>query len=426
MSLQKNIRTLFYTSKIIAIFIIYSMISNGLGQMTPGYLDFLIAFFIMIIMQILEYRNVNRYVVILLPLFMSFVGFFLLHGREHFVPYSVLGLITVLALPRYDAESISSYKYILRNLKNSLFMLIGSLVLYLKVDKSFGNSLLRYYIAFLVIAIITLREGRKFEYDIKRKKEDDMVNFGILIAVIVISSNFVYNICKTIIFSILKLIAFMAEKILVGFVYIITVPLNALVNYIQNLLKRNAGNPNVQISDKKDGLEELKDIVNDQQVSYVIVENIIKIIIIAAIIYLIYFVIKKYRYSKVIKEEGIVEVREKISVEKPPKKKTVKDKLKDIIGAKTLNEKILNIYKDFEKITFKKGWFKPYMTPRQLYKVTRIHIEEKKKIKYITKMYNEAKFSSHEISEDEFVKYKEYYGDIKDKIKDVQQEDKRK
>ncbi len=353
-------------------------------------------------------------------------GFFLLHGREHFVPYSVLGLITVLALPRYDAESISSYKYILRNLKNSLFMLIGSLVLYLKVDKSFGNSLLRYYIAFLVIAIITLREGRKFEYDIKRKKEDDMVNFGILIAVIVISSNFVYNICKTIIFSILKLIAFMAEKILVGFVYIITVPLNALVNYIQNLLKRNAGNPNVQISDKKDGLEELKDIVNDQQVSYVIVENIIKIIIIAAIIYLIYFVIKKYRYSKVIKEEGIVEVREKISVEKPAKKKTVKDKLKDIIGAKTLNEKILNIYKDFEKITFKKGWFKPYMTPRQLYKVTRIHIEEKKKIKYITKMYNEAKFSSHEISEDEFVKYKEYYGDIKDKIKDVQQEDKRK
>lgn len=107
MSLQKNIRILFYTSKIIAIFIIYSMISNGFGQMTPGYLDFLIALFIMIIMQILEYRNANRYVIILLPLFMSFLGFFVLHGRDDFIPYSVLGLITGLSLPRYDAESIS-------------------------------------------------------------------------------------------------------------------------------------------------------------------------------------------------------------------------------------------------------------------------------------------------------------------------------
>lgn len=426
MSLQKNIRVLFYTSKIIAIFIIYSMIFNGFGQMTPGYLDFLIAFFIMIIMQILEYRNVNRYVVILFPLFISFVGFFILHGRIDFIPYSVLGLITACALPRYDAESISSYKYILKNLKNSLFMLIGSLVLYVKVDKSFGDSLLRYYIAFLVIAIITLREGRKFEYDIKRKKEDDIVNFSILIAVIIISSNFVYNICRTIIFAIFKVIAFIAEKILVGFVYIISVPLNAIINYVQNLLKVNAGNPNVQISDKKDGLEELKDIVNDQQMSYVIVENIIKIIIIISIIYLIYFVIKRYRYGKVIKEEGVVEIREKISVEKPLKKKTVKDKLKDILGAKTLNQKILNIYKEFEKVTFKKGWFKSYMTPRQLYKVTRIHIEEKKKIKYITQMYNEAKFSSHEISGDEFMKYKEYYRDIKDKIKNVKQDDKTK
>lgn len=426
MSLQKNIRVLFYTSKIIAIFIIYSMIFNGFGQMTPGYLDFLIAFFIMIIMQILEYRNVNRYVVILFPLFISFVGFFILHGRIDFIPYSVLGLITACALPRYDAESISSYKYILKNLKNSLFMLIGSLVLYVKVDKSFGDSLLRYYIAFLVIAIITLREGRKFEYDIKRKKEDDIVNFSILIAVIIISSNFVYNICRTIIFAIFKVIAFIAEKILVGFVYIISVPLNAIINYVQNLLKVNAGNPNVQISDKKDGLEELKDIVNDQQMSYVIVENIIKIIIIISIICLIYFVIKRYRYGKVIKEEGVVEIREKISVEKPLKKKTVKDKLKDILGAKTLNQKILNIYKEFEKVTFKKGWFKSYMTPRQLYKVTRIHIEEKKKIKYITQMYNEAKFSSHEISEDEFMKYKEYYRDIKDKIKNVKQDDKTK
>ncbi len=416
MSLQKNIRILFYTSKIIAIFIIYSMTSNGFGQMTPGYLDFLIAFFIMIIMQILEYRNANRYAIILFPLFMSFLGFFLLHGREDFIPYSVLGLITTLSLPRYDAESISSYKYILNNLKISLFMLIGSLVLYLKVDKLYGDTLLRYYIAFLVIGIITLREGRKFDYDIKRKRQDDIANFSILIAVIIISSNFVYNICKTIFLSIFKVIGFTSEKILVGFVYIISAPLNAIINYIQNLLERNAGNPNVQISDKKDGLEELKEIVNDQQVSYIIIENIIKIIIIIGILYLIYFVIKKYRYGKVIKEEGIVEIREKISVENPPKKKTVKDKLKDIIRTKTLNEKILNIYKDFEKATFKKGWFKPYMTPRQLYKITRIHIEEKKKIKYITKMYNEAKFSSHEISEDEFRKYKEYYGDIKNKI----------
>lgn len=416
MSLQKNIRILFYTSKIIAIFIIYSMISNGFGQMTPGYLDFLIALFIMIIMQILEYKNANRYVIILLPLFMSFLGFFLLHGREDFIPYSVLGLITGLSLPRYDAESISSYKYILKNLKISLFMLIGSLVLYLKVDKLYGDTLLRYYIAFLVIGIITLREGRKFDYDIKRKRQDDIANLSILIAVIIISSNFVYNIFKTIFLSIFKIIGFTSEKILVGFVYIISAPLNAVINYIQNLLERNAGNPNVQISDKKDGLEELKEIVNGQQVSYIIIENIIKAIIIIGILYLIYFVIKKYRYGKVIKEEGIVEIREKISVEKPPKKKSVKDKLKDIIRTKTLNEKILNIYKDFEKVTFKKGWFKPYMTPRQLYKITRIHIEEKKKIKYITKMYNEAKFSSHEISEDEFRKYKEYYSDIKDKI----------
>lgn len=416
MSLQKNIRILFYTSKIIAIFIIYSMISNGFGQMTPGYLDFLIALFIMIIMQILEYRNANRYVIILLPLFMSFLGFFLLHGREDFIPYSVLGLITGLSLPRYDAESISSYKYILKNLKISLFMLIGSLVLYLKVDKLYGDTLLRYYIAFLVIGIITLREGRKFDYDIKRKRQDDIANLSILIAVIIISSNFVYNIFKTIFLSIFKIIGFASEKILVGFVYIISAPLNAVINYIQNLLERNAGNPNVQISDKKDGLEELKEIVNGQQVSYIIIENIIKVIIIIGILYLIYFVIKKYRYGKVIKEEGIVEIREKISVENPPKKKSVKDKLKDIIRTKTLNEKILNIYKDFEKVTFKKGWFKPYMTPRQLYKITRIHIEEKKKIKYITKIYNEAKFSSHEISDDEFRKYKEYYGDIKDKI----------
>lgn len=416
MSLQKNIRILFYTSKIIAIFIIYSMISNGFGQMTPGYLDFLIALFIMIIMQILEYRNANRYVIILLPLFMSFLGFFLLHGREDFIPYSVLGLITGLSLPRYDAESISSYKYILKNLKISLFTLIGSLVLYLKVDKLYGDTLLRYYIAFLVIGIITLREGRKSDYDIKRKRQDDIANLSILIAVIIISSNFVYNIFKTIFLSIFKIIGFASEKILVGFVYIISAPLNAIINYIQNLLERNAGNPNVQISDKKDGLEELKQIVNGQQVSYIIIENIIKVIIIIGILYLIYFVIKKYRYGKVIKEEGIVEIREKISVENPPKKKLVKDKLKDIIRTKTLNEKILNIYKDFEKVTFKKGWFKPYMTPRQLYKITRIHIEEKKKIKYITKIYNEAKFSSHEVSDDEFRKYKEYYGDIKDKI----------
>ncbi|MBU5592568.1 hypothetical protein KQI89_12455 [Clostridium sp. MSJ-4] len=415
MSWQKNIKMLFYTSKMLAIFICYAVVSNGFGNMTPGYLDFLVVFLIMILMQYLDGKTGNRYLIILAPLFMNFLLFFIIYGKQDFIPYASLGILVTLILPRYDLERIS-YSYIADKLKHSFITLVLSVVLYLKVDRIYGTTLLRYYIFFIVLSVITLREARKFEYKIQRKKSDDLVNTSILISVLLLSTNFIYNIFKTILSTLLKVISFIMDKIIYAILYLLGAPINAFINFIQDLLTRNNSNANMSLVEQKDQLQDLKNLQNEQQLFWSILENVIKIAIVLLVVYLIYSTIKKYRHGKVIKDEGVIEVREKIDRKRVSTKKSLAIRMKELLKRKTLNEKIFYIFRDFQDRTFKKGWFKPYMTSKQLYNVTRIHIEEDEKVRYITQLYNEAKFSNHSIKENEVNEYKKCYNEIKDKI----------
>lgn len=415
MTWRRSIRILFSSALVVFTYIIFSILANGFGNMAPGYEDFIIAFVIMALVQFMEQKNINKYVLSSVAFVTNFLLFYLVHGRMDFIPYSFLGIVIILTLLSNDPEVII-YNYFFSKLKVAFLVLAFSIILYVKVDLNYAYGLLRYYIFFFLLAVLTLREARKFEYRIPRKKKDNVFNLSIVAFIVLFSTDFVMDAAFKVIGYIFKGIGFVYDKLLDVILFILRKPIEIIINFFQGLMLKSGNskeNPMINNPDVLPGLDKIK---NEQAPAYIAVEVILRIIFVLILLFIIYKIIQRYRYGKVLNKDGVEEIRERIETKEQGRKIGLKDRLRDLVRATNSREKILNIYKDFQIKSYKKGKFKKYMTARQLYNISKVNLDNPEELKYLTELYNEAKFSDHPIEEEAASKAKKVYENIKTHI----------
>jgi hypothetical protein len=82
----------------------------------------------------------------------------------------------------------------------------------------------------------------------------------------------------------------------------------------------------------------------------------------------------------------------------------------------TTKEKILDTYKEFEKITEKAEIYKSYMTATQLKDTTKVSIENDDYLDEMTDIYNEVKFSSYEVKENQLDLVKKAFDNVRKQL----------
>jgi hypothetical protein len=149
--------------------------------------------------------------------------------------------------------------------------------------------------------------------------------------------------------------------------------------------------------------------------------NALKITILVIIILFIVDVVKKMKFMRV-KDEQYTEEKEKIDKNSKGQKnykhkKNVLSILKKAFRMNnTIKEKILNSYRDFEKITQKAEIYNPTMTATQLKDKTKANIESHSYLDEMTDIYNEVKFSNYEAREEDLDLVRKSLDNVKENL----------
>ncbi|MBL4934623.1 hypothetical protein JK636_02500 [Clostridium sp. YIM B02515] len=85
----------------------------------------------------------------------------------------------------------------------------------------------------------------------------------------------------------------------------------------------------------------------------------------------------------------------------------------DVLLSGSLREKILNPFKDFEKVTEKAGIYKTYMTATELKGETKVNVQNNAYLDEMIDIYNEVKFSSCQAGENQLELVKKVFDNIK-------------
>lgn len=263
-----------------------------------------------------------------------------------------------------------------------------------------GNSSMIYIgiLVYIILAVISLREAMGFEYQIKRTRGSKCINYGLALFGILLTQKRVYGwiifLGEIISRKVGDLISWVATIIF----SIIQYPLMWLFSLLQKLLGDGKGEfPDVMANLDSINTENFTERVGG---TGTLIINVIVFFIIIVIIYLLYKGISKVYYqSNKNKTKEYTESVEKLEVEKTKARK-ISTLLKKLFRKKgTPREEVIYKYGEFVTTASKKEIFKEYMTPGQLKNIIKIKVDSSNHIDDITNIYNEAKFSTHNIEE---------------------------
>lgn len=262
-----------------------------------------------------------------------------------------------------------------------------------------------------------LKESRNFKYKVRDKysRYFNLAASGILLLMCFSGGEIIVRktldvmifVCQKIVYAILFAVEYPFKKLFVAFCKLIK-PENASI--IDDFV--NAFNKAFRNARNRDIFSEVDQADN---AGFWLAVRVLRIVIIAVIILLIVkFILKLINRTKRMRE-GVEEIREKIDA---PKIKKRDGKIKRIfkklfIENLSINMRIFEIFKEFQIKTEDKKIFKTYMTATQLKEVTKIHIEKSNELDEVAEIYNEAKFSDHEMKEEQYIKIKDNYNEIK-------------
>jgi hypothetical protein len=419
MSLYRQIKTLFTISSLIFTYIIWATASTVILKNNANYMVYIISLCAVFFMQYLREKEKKPVFQLLIP-FLSAIVINVIIYNVYSAEYNSLYIFLILIFfNRFENEEINYevYKYRIKKFIYILIVLGGILSL---VNKGLAQNVLRFYLIYLISAIIVLRETRKFASRINDKKSL-IVNLAITLSVILLSMDKIYNFL-TMVFSYVWLgISFALTEITLGIAYILIYifrkPLNFIAAFIQRLMLKYLAKkpPEIQNVNNKNIPELLEK--DSSNVIVVVFLALLKIIIVIIIVYLMFKAFDTYG-KKNSNDEGEVQ-KEKILREKKNKKNkegNLSKFMKLFKGKLDVRAQILNVYLKFEQKMSDKGIYKLHMTAGQLSSVAKTQIDDTEAINSITKIYNEAKFSNHEIPEKNVKTAKLNYESLQKKV----------
>jgi len=328
--------------------------------------------------------------------------------------FSIVFIIVSICISYgYEDEVIDYYTYRDRVQKGLiLFVFLGVIISF--TDKCMSILLSKYYIFIIVTAVLLLRESRRYSFKI-RNKRSYFYNIVIAITIVLFSINKVFLRFKEIfhwIFSeINKLFQIFVNIIVLFLMKILEKPFLYLKNFIVAHMNENTQNvlDNLIKGDNTINSNIEKDYISTIGTTALYIA--IKILLISLVIFAIYKIVIGRKSTEYIPFEISTEEKEKIINRK---RKSIFGNLarKILKGNGSINEQILYVYKKFQIMTLDKNIFKPHMNATQLSNVTKLYVDDVEDLDSISQIYNEAKFSQHDMKNDDLKIMKQNYKNI--------------
>lgn len=362
------------------------------------------------------YKN-NR--ILLLTLIISIltspVVYFLMDSKVLGVILNlVYSLVLVFSIGTFKETLYSYYQY--QNIVRNSLIIIGILGVFMNFifDELF-QRINTFYFLILVFSILLLRESRNYKYKI-RNKNAKKTNGMIFSVVMLMSIEPIYNIFILFFMKLKGYLSGYFDK----FFYYIFCKIGIVINKVCDFIKVNLGNSDSgKIDVQKVDMKAINKVLESKQGVAGKVRNFIITLIgggVYCILKILAFIIIAYAVVKLIKiivvrlfdhKEDEDEIVERIK-ESSNNKKHIS--IKRIFKSKgDIRDNIRSIYRKFLNQCYKKKVFKPYMSATVLSNVLKIKVDKNEELENLAKIYNEAKFSKHEMNVEKLSTMKKSY-----------------
>jgi len=376
-----------------------------------GYAVMLVAVFLM---QLLMYKLKKNWIAGAAAFFIAAIICYFIYPLEIAV-FNLVAVTGMLILSvSYEKEDIS-YNLWKKRIIRSIVALMAVGIITPAFGESMAYWIIKCFIVYLIFSVVVMREIRNYCNKIRNKKSQIGSIIIILIGVL-LSTDFGYFIIASVVRYSYKGVAFAIGKVALVVFAIVYKPLMAVGNGIVKLIywlgalffKDKGKEIEMGIPKPQEALEELKGGETPHVLMFIILGVILALVL--------YKILKRVREAQ--KERKLGETlieREKIDKLKGKEKKGRFSFLGKRVfkGDWDVRMQILYIYSKFQIYMKVKNIFKPYMTATQLSNTAKIKNYEEQALDSIKIIYNEAKFSKHDLKQEALMKIKEEFGKIK-------------
>lgn len=334
---------------------------------------------------------------------------------------SICVFTALLSIDMFNNHMFAYEKY-RSNIKISMILAVVIAIIF---NLSFGEMSRQIYSIYIImgtLSILILRESRNYTYKI-RSKVSRKINTSIIICSLIIMIEPINNIIYGIIVAMKDFLVSILEKITYY-------PL-LLVGNIIDILLNNTNVPNNNIEKEAikkvlfDSAQRNSETISPlvQLLLKILRYSVIFICILLLGLIIVYLGRKVYKF--------IIADNKDISKDDKPKKeydeiqkieRKKKKKKLDMLMSSKESRNVLNIrkiYRKFLKQCTDMKIFKVYMSSTALSNILKVKIKNNKDVDEISKIYNEAKFSNHFISDSMVDRIKKAYEKVKLNVKRI-------
>jgi hypothetical protein len=414
MSWYRQIKTFYTISVNMFFFIIWATIStiflNNKVDYRLYFVSLASAFLLQFIMNKFEGKSWPKLFAVLAAGMLTFA----VSGGTYFILNSIfiIFILYITDTMEYEAVNYDSYK---ARAKNGLILILFLGALLPLLDLSLSKSILKFYIMYLISNIIVMREARSYYYKI-RNPRSFIVNVIISLSILGLSVDIVFAKLLELIKYVLGIVGIIIDAVIDFIGLLLAKPLMFGIAKLKELL--TSGMDIIKVPESPSGSPKPtgSNIPWEDSDALLWFYTFIRIILIIVILIAVFFIISRFVSRHGNKDTAIDEQREKIKRERAKKDSFINRLIKNLIRPSDLRGQILNVYKKFEEKTFNKGIFKRRMTAKQLENITKAYVENPEGLSSLTSIYNEAKFSNHNISEEKFKVMKEDFNKVRKQL----------
>lgn len=416
MTWYRQIKILYTISINMFFYIIWGMTSYIFFSNKIDYKLFLISLIVSFTMQFLTERWKKKNLSLAIPSLIGIILSAAAYWKAAVLPNFGFIVFIVFVVYSLDIEEINYEVYRERGKHALIAILAVGLLLPFINSRVLTNSILKFYIMFLVSVIVVMREARSYSYKIRNKNSQN-INKGLIAAIILLAFDAVFKL-------IIAFLSLIFEEFNKGLNIIVNLFINLIALIIRKPIQYLAGFLSERMSKSSILREQLikintgsnQDLISNEIQTNTFplwISTVLKIGIFLLIIYILYTIFVKNNYSLKKPQEEIEEERERIENRKIKREGTFRKIFDNIFRSKDIRLQILNTYKRFQLRTFERGIFKTHMTAKQLENVAKAYAKNSEGIDSVTDIYNEAKFSKHDMDEGKAKRMKEEYNKIK-------------
>lgn len=390
-------------------FIVFSIIINLTLNIEPGFILYIITLINGALYYFLSQRQYSSKAIFAISNIAYFIMLFVYFKGNKGYAYEIIAVLQTLMLLRTE-EGNPSRGYFKDKFK-IIYIILGGIVIFLLwMDRSYDYLYSYLFLSIIIGQVLLYRAARSFEYKVPTKNfiRNNLVVMGI---VVFLGSPWVYEFIKVVFKYGLIIFAYMATMITKFIILLFGKQLESVFIKINN----------INIKTSSDTIQPPNDI--DRNVAQQVIQSwiakpieILFLIIIAFLaIYILMRFLKRIQLQKVYSEQFEYMEREKIK-KSDFNKKQFRDNRQDFYGERG---KIFKVFYNIERELYKRGKFKFHMSATQMMNTAKPHIDNVESFEEIVKYYNEAKFSSKEVSRERSKEVIKNFRKIEKEIKNI-------